>query len=92
MCFIATLLQLYLLAIIGRVIMSWIPVSPDSLWARIARFLYTVTEPVLGPLRRAIPPIGGPNMAFDLSPLIVLIVIELLIPRLCARGGLLPFL
>ncbi|MYE78069.1 MAG: YggT family protein [Chloroflexi bacterium] len=59
-----------------------------SLWARglislipnldpnnpIARFLYQATEPVLAPIRNALPPLGG----IDLSPLVVFLGISVL--------------
>jgi len=37
-----------------------------------------VTEPVLGPVRRAIPPIGMGGMGFDLSPIIVIFGVQIL--------------
>jgi len=46
--------------------------------AQIFSFLYTVTEPVLGPVRRAIPPIGMGGMGFDLSPIIVIFGVQIL--------------
>ena len=58
------LLDLYFLAIFGRIIMSWFPVTPGGVASQIFSVLYAITEPVLGPLRRALPPIGG---MFDLS-------------------------
>lgn len=72
---LASLLNIYSLLIIGRIIMSWFPVSRGSPMESIYSALYTVTEPVLGPVRRALPPMGG----FDLSPIIVIFGIRLLI-------------
>ena len=82
------LLQLYLVALFGRIILSWFPISPGSALASIYRFLYTITEPVLGPVRRVIPPLGGGGMAFDLSPIIVLIVLQVVIGALGCSGFL----
>jgi YggT family protein len=82
------LLQLYLVALFGRIILSWFPISPGSALASIYRFLYTITEPVLGPVRRVIPPLGGGGMAFDLSPIIVLIVIQVVLAQLQCGGFL----
>jgi YggT family protein len=82
------LLQLYLVALFARIILSWFPISPGSALASIYGFLYTVTEPVLGPVRRVIPPIGGGGMAFDLSPIIVLIVIQVVIGAIGCAGFL----
>lgn len=69
------LLDLYFLAVFGRIILSWFPVSPGGVAAQVFSFLYSITEPVLGPLRRAIPPVGG---MFDLSPIVVIIGIQVL--------------
>ena len=46
------------------------PGSPQNPWLR---FLVRVTEPVLGPFRRLIPPLG----MFDISPIVVLLLIQL---------------
>jgi YggT family protein len=82
------LLQLYLVALFGRIILSWFPISAGSALASIYGFLYTITEPVLGPVRRVIPPLGGGGMAFDLSPIIVLIVLQVVLAQLHCGGFL----
>ncbi len=73
------LLSIYYIALIGRIILSYFPVQPGGVMAGIFSFLYTITEPVLGPLRRVIPPIGG----FDLSPLVVFFGLRLLQASIC---------
>ena len=45
--------------------------------------LYALTEPVLGPLRRAIPPVRIGGMGLDLSPLIVFFGINILMGFIC---------
>jgi YggT family protein len=62
-------LNVYMWLIIARAILSW--VSPDP-YNPIVRFLYNVTEPVLGALRRRVPLIFG---GLDLTPLLVLVAI-----------------
>ena len=65
-------LQVYQLVLLARVLMSWIPnLDPNN---PIARFLYQATEPVLAPIRNALPPLGG----IDLSPLVVFLGISVL--------------
>jgi len=61
-------LTIYIWIIIARAIISW--VNPDP-YHPLVRFLYKVTEPVLAPVRRIIPPIAG----IDISPVIVIFVI-----------------
>ncbi|MEX0730441.1 MAG: YggT family protein [Aquisalimonadaceae bacterium] len=65
------LLNVFLFAVLIRVVISWI--SPGSYHPGIA-VLDSLTEPVVAPARRLIPPMGG----LDLSPMVVLIGIQLL--------------
>ena len=75
---VCNLLNIYLILIFARIILSWFPVSPGGALAQIFSFLYTVTEPVLGGIRRVIPPIGMGGMGFDLSPIIVIVGVQIL--------------
>ena len=76
---ICALLNLYLIALFGRIILSWFPIAPGSPMAQVFSFLYTITEPVLGPIRRLLPPVGMGGMGLDLSPIIVTLGLRLLI-------------
>jgi len=78
---ICALLQLYILVLIARAICSFFPVTPGTTFAQIVGILVTVTEPVLGPVRRIIPPMG----MFDLSFLVVMIGLQVLRGIICAR-------
>ena len=69
------LLDLYLIALFARIILSWFPLQPGGPMAQVFSFLYQITEPVLGPVRRIIPPIG---MGLDISPIIVIFGIRIL--------------
>src|SRR5207248_2006768 len=63
------LLAFYSLLIFARIIFSWGVSSVNP----VMRFLIRATEPVLGPFRRLIPPLG----MFDISPIVVLLLIQL---------------
>ena len=66
-------LSLYTLAIFIRIIFSWIGMSYAN---RLMRFFVRVTEPLLGPLRRSIPPLRiSPMAMFDISPLIAFLIL-----------------
>ena len=52
----------------------------------VGRKFFELTEPVLGPLRRAIPALRVGGMAIDLSPMIVMFVIYLLLVPLVCTG------
>ncbi len=77
------LLQAYLVILFARIICSWFPIAPESGLASVYAFLHTLTEPVLGPLRRIIPPMGMGGMGLDLSPLIVIFGITILQRVIC---------
>jgi YggT family protein len=68
----------YLVVLVVRIVLSWFPLKPGSPLSSLASIVYDVTEPVLAPLRRVIPPVGGGGMALDLSPLILFIGIPIL--------------
>jgi len=68
------------LAIFGRVILSWVPTRLP--WG-LNDFIFSVTEPILGPIRRALPMAAG----MDFSPLIALVLLQL-VERLLL--GILP--
>ena len=77
------LLQAYLIVMFARIILSWFPISPNSGMASVYGFLYSITEPVLAPIRRVIPPIGAGGMGLDLSPLVVFFGITILQGAIC---------
>lgn len=82
---LCTLSQLYFFILLGRILMSWFPISPGGMVATVFSFLYSITEPLLGPLRRALPPISFGGMGLDLSPIIVIFVLQLFVtPLLCS--------
>ena len=65
------LIDLYSLIVLVGIVMSWLQLPPSN---PIAQFVHAVTEPVLGPIRRALPPMGG----LDFSPMVLLIGLRLL--------------
>ncbi|MEX2658182.1 MAG: YggT family protein [Acidimicrobiales bacterium] len=81
---LCTIGNLYLIAVFARIVVSWFPVQPGSGFASVVSFLYAITEPVLGPLRRAVPAMRMGGMGLDLSPIIVVLLLQLLVlPILC---------
>jgi YggT family protein len=81
------LAQAYIIVVFGRVILSWFPISPGSALASVYSVVYSLTEPVLGPIRRVMPSVGLGGMGLDLSPIIVFFALELIIiPVLRANG------
>jgi YggT family protein len=62
--FLTYALYALIIVILIRVVFSWVSPYPNN---SVYRFVYQVTEPILGPVRRRLPPISG----MDLSPLVV---------------------
>lgn len=67
--FIVVLARVLNIAILIRVFLSWMAVDPRN---GLARLIYEVTEPIMGPIRRLMPSLGG----LDISPMIALILIS----------------
>jgi YggT family protein len=63
----------FILTVLVRIVMSWFPLDPDGVAAKVFRVTISITEPVLGPIRRALPPVRMGGMALDLSPILVLL-------------------
>ena len=58
-------------ALIVRVISSWLPVSPYSGWVR---WSYALSEPILAPLRRIVPNLGG----LDITPILAYFLLNII--------------
>lgn len=71
---VCTIADLYILVIIGRAIASFFPIGSDSPVAPVVMFAQRITEPVLAPIRRVLPDLGG----FDLSPVVAIIGVRIL--------------
>jgi len=64
--------NIYSLALFAYAVMSWVPELRRSRWAY---YLGAIVEPVLMPIRRIIPPLGGLDLAF----LVLILVLQLLV-------------
>ena len=59
----------------ANIILSWVRVDPyHPTWGPLVRLVYGVTDPILNPIRRAMPPMGG----LDFSPMVVLLLARVL--------------
>jgi YggT family protein len=66
------IVQIYTILLFAYAVISWVPELRRGRWVY---YLASVIEPVLIPIRRIIPPIGGLDLAF----LVLLLVLQLLI-------------
>lgn len=72
-------LQIYLLLLFGRIVLSWFPPPESGFMVSLQRFLFSATEPVLAPLRAILPPVRLGGMALDLSPTVLILGIIVLL-------------
>jgi YggT family protein len=72
---VSVLFQVYEILLLIRVLLSWINIDPrrPAIDHPLVQLLVRITDPVLAPLRRLIPPIGG---TVDISPVVALIILE----------------
>ena len=80
---VCQLLNLFSILLFARIVLSWFPVSSGGALASVASVLYGVTEPVLGPVRRALPPLSFGGMGLDLSPIVVVVGVRILQGVVC---------
>jgi YggT family protein len=80
---VCLLIQLYMLVIFARIIMSWFPPTPGTTYAQIFEGFDKATEPVLAPIRAMLPPVRMGGMGLDLSPIVVFVIGTLLLRVIC---------
>jgi YggT family protein len=78
------LIWLYILVLFARAVLSWFPAPPGSALQRVIMVLDRLTEPVLAPVRRLIPPVRIGGGGIDLSIMLVLFALFILIRVIAA--------
>ncbi|MBP9501992.1 MAG: YggT family protein [Candidatus Promineofilum sp.] len=69
------LFGVFYILLFASIILSWVRPSPyHPVWGPIIRITSTVIDPVLAPVRRLMPPMGG----LDFSPMVVLLLARVL--------------
>jgi YggT family protein len=76
---IVWILNILVIAIIVRALLSWVDPRGSN---PVSRILFTVTEPVLAPIRNLLG--GGGIGGFDLSPIIAILIIQVIAQALGA--------
>ncbi len=65
----------FYILLVASIILSWVRVSPyHPTWGPVVRFVNGVIDPILNPIRRIMPPMGG----LDFSPMIVILLARVL--------------
>ena len=78
---LCSLVQIFIYLIIVRVVLSWFPSTSGGVVAQVSYFVGRFTEPVLEWVRRIMPRTG----ALDLSPLIVLLFLQIVVQRMILK-------
>lgn len=81
--FVDILFNVLILAILARAMLSWFRIGPDN---ALGAILFEITEPILAPLRRFIPALGG---MIDITPIIALFILQFL--KGMILSGLTPY-
>ncbi len=68
---IITFLQIMTWAIVGRALISWVDPRGSN---PVSRFLFELTEPIVGPIRSVVPRIG----MIDISPIFAILLLQVL--------------
>jgi YggT family protein len=76
---LCALVTAYMVVLFVRAVMSWFPIRPGTGMAALVRILNDLTEPVIAPVRRIIPPAG----MFDMSFLVVFLAFAILRTIVC---------
>lgn len=77
--YVGALFLVYIILILIRVLMSWVPRMPyNPVLRSVLDFISETTDPYLNLFRRIIPPIGGGGFGLDLSPMIGIVVLYIL--------------
>jgi YggT family protein len=74
--YVSAIFIVYIILILANILISYVPRMPYNRWLRaVLDFITETTNPYLNIFRRFLPPIGGGGFAFDLSPMLGLIVL-----------------
>jgi YggT family protein len=74
--YVGAIFLVYIILIIVRVLLTWIPRMPYNRTLRAAvGFVEEVTDPYLNVFRRFLPPVGGGAFSLDLSPILAIILL-----------------
>jgi YggT family protein len=76
---VAGLIEAYVIILIARALLSWFPVRPGTPFEKVVRFLELITEPVLRPVRRVLPPVRVGGQGIDLSIIVVVLVAQIIV-------------
>lgn len=77
MIVVCQIVNLYVLVVLASIILSWFRVPGDHPVASVQRGVGRLVDPLLRPLRSAIPPLRVGGVGLDLSPIILIIAVRI---------------
>lgn len=80
---VCLLLTLYIIVLFARMVFSWVRPSYGSPFEKVASVTWSLTEPVLRPLRNVLPPLQFGGVGLDLSFTIVFILLMAIRANVC---------
>jgi uncharacterized protein YggT (Ycf19 family) len=79
---VCILLLLFQLAFLLRIVLTFFPLAPGGSPATVRDLAVLVTDPVVLPIRRAVPPMGG-TIGIPVADLLILIGLQIIIAIVC---------
>ena len=76
-------LGIYWIVLFARIISSWFPAPMSGPFRQVWELLHDITEPVLAPFRRMLPPVRAGGLGFDFSPIVVFVILGVLQSVIC---------
>lgn len=80
---VCLVLRTYTIVVFARVVLEWVPVGDEHPVGKVRHALRLVTQPLLAPLRALIPAVRMGAVAVDLSPLVLILGLNLLARVIC---------
>jgi len=79
---LVSLVEVYLLVMVLYAVLTWFPLDPRSLWARLRYGLGRLVEPVVSPIRRLLP---RTSLPIDLAFLVVFLGLQIIVVPIIDR-------
>lgn len=73
--FLLTILNIFTFILIGRALISWFDPTYHT---SIGKILYDLTEPIIAPIRRVVPPMGMFDMSIIVAFILIIVLRELI--------------
>lgn len=83
MGYVCVALQAFTVIIVLRMVLTFFPLRAGGFWAMLNTRLFGVTEPLMAPMRRKIPMLRLGAGALDITPVLLLVLMNVVISILC---------